>query len=363
MTSPNDKKVRGAHYTIDFFGCDREQLNSLSFWQKILPRVAKEGKLDVLNSYFHKFEPQGITGFLLLSSSHISFHTWPEYNYVACDVFSCTKGEDTKNAVDYLKKQIKHETAEVTHIKRGFVTMEYFSSPVYATGKVDNIKVLNKIFEENTDFQNIVIIDTEDFGKCLVIDDIIQTSEYDHDVYDQALLEKMTPKDKKILILGGGDGYVAETILKKNRNAQITIVDLDQQVIDCAKKHLNQRVFEKKNVNLVVGDALNYMDTLIDKKEQFDGIISDLTDNPVGGGDTEEKFKTFYKKVLKRAHTLLKDEGWFSAQGGASKVVSTYLDSAELLSGLIEKEFGSVERKDVSIPSFSEKNAFLYSQK
>ncbi|MBI5133822.1 MAG: adenosylmethionine decarboxylase [Candidatus Taylorbacteria bacterium] len=358
------QRVKGAHYTVDFFGCDPHQLDSLEFWQKSLLEAAKEANMEVLHSYYHQFEPQGITGFLLLSTSHMSFHTWPEYNYVACDVFSCSRGDDTKKAVDYLKKALSHSRSETHKIKRGYVTMDYLTSPVYATGKNENIPVVAKLADIHSAFQHIQIVDTTKYGRCMVIDGLVQTSDLDHETYDRAILAKMLPKDRNILVLGGGDGYVAETALKMNPGAKITVVDLDPEVVNYAKKHLGQRIFSHPNVNLNIGDAVSYMETLLARGgEKFDGIVSDLTDNPIGRGDTKKEMKKFYSKIFSLSKTLLKEGGWFSAQAGASKVVRKYVDSAKILTTLAEEEFGNVERRDVLIPSFSEKNAFLYSTK
>ncbi len=116
-----EKEIKGGHYILDFFGCDRDQLNSIKFWQENLAKSADAAGMEVLHSYFHQFSPQGITGFLLLSTSHISMHTWPEFNYVACDVFSCSSDEDTRKAVDCLKENISHETCEEEYVDRGYV--------------------------------------------------------------------------------------------------------------------------------------------------------------------------------------------------------------------------------------------------
>lgn len=357
-------RTKGAHYTIDFFGCDPHQLNSLEFWKLALPQAAADANMDILHSYFHKFDPQGITGFLLLSSSHISFHTWPEYNYVACDVFSCSNDEETYKAVDCLKKFIEHKRTEVHKIKRGYVVMDFLTSPIYSTGKKENIKVNKKLAEIDSPFQNIIIADLAGFGRSMVIDGLVQTSEKDHEIYDRAILHKMTKDDKKILVLGGGDGYVAETALKMSPSINIDFIDLDAEVVNLSKNFLDQKIFNHPHVHMNIGDAVIYMETLVARGDvSFDGIVGDLTDNPVGGTGAKKEMTEFYSKLFSLSHKLLKPGGWISAQAGASKVVKKYLDSAKILSTIMQKEFGNIERRDVIIPSFSEKNAFLYSQK
>lgn len=114
-------KIRGSHYIMDFFGCDPSQLDSMDFWKEELPKSAKEAEMEILHENFHQFDPHGITGFLLLSTSHISFHTWPEYGYVACDVFSCSSDEFTRKAMEYLKQKISHKKCETKKVDRGFV--------------------------------------------------------------------------------------------------------------------------------------------------------------------------------------------------------------------------------------------------
>lgn len=109
----------GGHYILDFFGCDTKQLNSLDFWKKNLTGAAKAADMQILKTHFHKFEPHGLTGFLLLSTSHISIHTWPEHKYVACDVFSCSTDEYTRKAVNFLKKNLKHAKCEMEYVDRG----------------------------------------------------------------------------------------------------------------------------------------------------------------------------------------------------------------------------------------------------
>lgn len=110
----------GAHYLIEFFDCDFEQIDSMDFWKEILPKSLEGTPMVILDSCYYKFEPHGITGFLLLSASHLSIHTWPENNYVACDVFSCSLEEDTKKIADFLIAKIKHKKANIQKINRGY---------------------------------------------------------------------------------------------------------------------------------------------------------------------------------------------------------------------------------------------------
>ena len=117
--SPN-----GIHYLIEFHGCPFQQLDSLEHWQAIMPAAVAGTSMEVLHSFFYPFEPQGLTGFLLLSSSHISVHTWPEKGYAACDLFTCASEAETDLALERLISSITHERVSVQKVTRGFQFFE-----------------------------------------------------------------------------------------------------------------------------------------------------------------------------------------------------------------------------------------------
>lgn len=110
----------GDHYLVNFFGCNARKIDSITFWKKILPGAVRNTNIKILHYYFYKFKPQGVTAFLLLSASHISIHSWPEYGYVACDVFACGKKNDTDAIIKYLSKNIPHKKIEIKKHRRGF---------------------------------------------------------------------------------------------------------------------------------------------------------------------------------------------------------------------------------------------------
>lgn len=166
-----------------------------------------------------------------------------------------------------------------------------------------------------------------------------------------------------LLILGGGDGYVAQAALEINPTVNITIVDLDIEVVKACEKNLDQKVFEHPNIKLMVGDVIHFMEMYNELyKEKFDGIICDLTDNPVGGNGNEEKFNDFYSKLFKFSKNILKDYGWISVQAGSSESIEKYIHSAKILTGLLEENFNNVLKEDILIPSFGESCAFLFGE-
>jgi len=347
----------GIHYLIEFFGCDAEQIDSKTFWEKVLSESVKGTTMKVLHSYFHKFSPRGITGFLLLSSSHISVHTWPEKGYAACDIFTCASKKETDLALERLTESVTHDNISVEKINRGY---QFLNLPIFCNGDMMKIEVNEILHETQSAFQKIVIADTKDYGKCLIIDDVMQIAETDHEIYDREILSKLKKTDKNILILGGGDGYVAQMALQNNPNLNINIIDLDIEVIHSVKKFLNQTVFDNKKVNLSIGDAMHFLKI---EDQMYDGVICDLTDTPIGTDKEALKFKKFFEKVLELSKKRLRSGGWISVQSGASCTAEGFIDEAAIIDKILNNNFADIIRSDVFIPSYGESSAFLFGKK
>lgn len=56
--------------------------------------LTKDAGLEVVGDVFHQFEPQGVTGTVLLAESHLAIHTWPEADFVTIDVYVCNYLDD-----------------------------------------------------------------------------------------------------------------------------------------------------------------------------------------------------------------------------------------------------------------------------
>jgi S-adenosylmethionine decarboxylase len=106
----------GTHCIIDLVGIvNPNHYDKIEVMQNILHGAAKKGKLTVLGENWEKFSPQGLSGFLFLSESHISVHFTPEHGFMWLDVFTCSEGDGAKKAVNHILKKIKHNT-EKTNI-------------------------------------------------------------------------------------------------------------------------------------------------------------------------------------------------------------------------------------------------------
>jgi S-adenosylmethionine decarboxylase len=111
----------GHHYIAELWGCSSAILDDAARLESYFHSAAQTAQVTVLNSQFHEFEPQGVTGILLLSESHLSFHTWPEHGYCALDLFTCGNPHSARDAVLELANRLAANRVELQTIGRGHV--------------------------------------------------------------------------------------------------------------------------------------------------------------------------------------------------------------------------------------------------
>jgi S-adenosylmethionine decarboxylase len=109
-------KSAGIHILLDFWGA--KNINSVKFIRKALLDAVKASKFTLLKVDLHKFSPQGVSGVAIIAESHISIHTWPEYEFAALDIFVCG-GKNPKPAISSLKKNFKPKKIIFKEIQRG----------------------------------------------------------------------------------------------------------------------------------------------------------------------------------------------------------------------------------------------------
>ena len=82
-------RALGRHVLAEFYGCSPEILNDIVKIEKLMVDAALEAGAEVKEVIFHQFSPQGVSGVVVISESHLAIHTWPEFGYAAIDVFTC----------------------------------------------------------------------------------------------------------------------------------------------------------------------------------------------------------------------------------------------------------------------------------
>ncbi len=171
-------------------------------------------------------------------------------------------------------------------------------------------KIKESLHTETTEFQEMAVIDTIEFGKMLVLDGCVMTTDRDEYVYHEmishiALSAHKNPKN--VLIVGGGDGGVIREVLKHDTVEKVVLAEIDGRVIDISRVHFPQIAagLDDPRVDIQVSDGIKHVQ---DHPDTYDLIVVDSTD-PIGPA-VGLFAKDFYQSIAR----ALKPDGIFVAQ-------------------------------------------------
>lgn len=128
-------RALGYHLLIEFYGCDHDLLNNVGKIKNLMDEAAIVSEASIVESVFHRFNPHGVSGVVVIAESHLAIHTWPEYGYAAVDLFTCGEVVDPWKAYEFLRKGLKPQSTSTKEILRGKIpgdkgTVEY--GPTFA---------------------------------------------------------------------------------------------------------------------------------------------------------------------------------------------------------------------------------------
>ncbi|GGG86831.1 polyamine aminopropyltransferase [Paenibacillus radicis (ex Gao et al. 2016)] len=171
-------------------------------------------------------------------------------------------------------------------------------------------KITKTYVNEQTDFQQLDMIETEEFGTMLVLDGMVMTTVKDEFVYHEMVAHPVLsthPNPEHVLIVGGGDGGVIREVMKHPKVKKAVLVDIDGKVIEYSKKYLPTIACELDNprVEVLVNDGFMHIH---DHKNEYDVIMVDSTE-PVGPA-ANLFTRGFYQGIFES----LKEDGIFVAQ-------------------------------------------------
>ncbi len=109
----------GRHFLLDLKECNKELLNDLDFLKEVLLSVAQGVDTHILGESFYHFQPQGVSGLVLISGSHICIHTWPEFGYAAVDLFTYSDSLQPEVIAKLLIEKLEAKNPSITELKRG----------------------------------------------------------------------------------------------------------------------------------------------------------------------------------------------------------------------------------------------------
>lgn len=109
----------GRHVISELWGCDTNKLNNMEFIEQVFVNAALRAGAEVREVAFHKFAPQGVSGVVIISESHLTIHSFPEHGYASIDVYTCGPVIDPNVAAEFIARELNATTSEVLELPRG----------------------------------------------------------------------------------------------------------------------------------------------------------------------------------------------------------------------------------------------------
>lgn len=331
----------GNHILVEFMNCDPHVMNDVAAIERDMVEAAQKAGATVINSTFHHFSPWGVSGVVVIQESHLAIHTWPEYGYAAVDLFTC--GEmDAWISFDHLKDCFKSKSYSAIEMRRGSVNLltrndfdmttmrekagewrnpDFFTRNVWFTDKDEDqalsLRFTGEVFfDVQSPFQRVRIIESYKYGKMLALDDMVMTTINDEFHYHEMISHPAMfthGNAKNILVIGGGDGGTVRELLRHDGVENVTMVEIDGEVIKACKEHLPQiaAAFDDPKLDLKVDDGIAFIKEA--KPESYDIIIVDGSD-PVGPAEG-----LFSVEFYTNCYNALKPGGLLVAQGESPK--------------------------------------------
>lgn len=208
------------------------------------------------------------------------------------------------------------------------------------------IHIDQPLIDEKTDQQHLILFENNFFGRVLLLDGVVQTTEADEFVYHEMLthvplLAHENPK--RVLIIGGGDGGILREVLRHNTIEKVTLVEIDGAVVERSKKYLptlSNGAFDDHRLELRIEDGVAYVEKT---DEKYDVIICDSTD-PFGPGAV-----LFTESFYGQCKRILNEKGIFVNQNGVP-----FLQGEEVVNTLERrsKHFKDVGFYVASVPTY-----------
>ena len=111
-------ETMGRHVIAELWECEFDKLNDVNFIERTFVEAALKSGAEVREVAFHKFAPQGVSGVVIISESHLTIHSFPEHGYASIDVYTCGDLDPTI-AAKYIADALGSQTREMTEIPRG----------------------------------------------------------------------------------------------------------------------------------------------------------------------------------------------------------------------------------------------------
>ena len=175
-----------------------------------------------------------------------------------------------------------------------------------------SVRIRATLFSGKSEYQEVMVVDSFELGRMLILDGVFQTSTFDEFIYHEMIAHvplHIHPNPRKVLVIGGGDGGCVREVVKHPNVASVEMVEIDGLVVEVAKKYLPEissaMIENNPKLQVRIGDGIGHMKNA---ENEYDVIIVDCSD-PIGPGEGLFTY-SFYQNVYK----ALKPDGLFVQQ-------------------------------------------------
>ena len=353
--------MQGLHLTADLFQCTCDQ--ALMVCADTIAQLCRSqthaSGLTLVDDKWVKFpewqgQPGGVTGAVLLAESHLAIHTWPETGNVTIDVYVCNFSDDNSAKAQALMDGVVAAYAPKDAVRqqlwRGDISTDTVGQYPWVMERLTDDAAFglraHNVQRTQTPFQTLEMMDTPSFGRVMRLDDCFMTSERDEFFYHECMAHPAAmahPQPQQALIIGGGDGGLAEELLKHNTLQRVVLAELDAAVIEASKAQLHavhRNVWDDARLQLHIGDGMAYVDST---HERFDLICMDLTDPDTPAGSL------YSAAALQRMQRVLKPGGALVLHLGSPVF---HPEQVRRLSATLRQTFAQVACYGVYVPLY-----------
>ena len=191
--------------------------------------------------------------------------------------------------------------------------MDLWFSEFHAPDVKHSIRVTRHLYSQKSNYQQIDVFDTPEFGRVLTLDGNVMLTERDEFIYDEMITHvpmSVHPNIRNILVIGAGDGGVVKELTRYSNVEKIDLVEMDPQVVEVCRTYLpeNASKLDDERVCIYFDNALRFIRK---RHSAYDLIIVDSTDpfGPSEGYVTREFYGICYN--------ALRDDGIMVNQQGS----------------------------------------------
>ncbi|SFS07150.1 polyamine aminopropyltransferase [Anaeromicropila populeti] len=196
--------------------------------------------------------------------------------------------------------------------------MEFWYSDKHTKEVQLSMKIKHQIVSHESDFQQIDILETYEYGKVLVLDGELMITEKDEFIYHEMISHvsmAVHPHVENVLVIGGGDGGTVRELAKYKTIHHIDLVEVDEDLVNLCKKHFptTALMMEDERVYIYHEEGLRFVRS---RQEEYDLIIVDCADpfGPAEGLFTREFYGNCYKALRKDGILINQHESPFYSE-------------------------------------------------